>query len=133
MGNLPPGIKQFLKPFDQQDGAFPRIQSAPAMALGSGFFVSAGGYLVTNNHVVQNAKTVTVTMDDGKILDAKVVGTDPKTDLALLKVNQAGDYPFVSFAKHAQGRRLGLRDRQSLRPWRDCDRRHRVGRRPRHW
>ncbi len=88
-----------MKPFDQQDGAFPGIQSVPAMALGSGFFISADGYIVTNNHVVQNAKTVTVTMDDGKILDARVVGTDPKSDLALLKVNQAGDYPFVSFAK----------------------------------
>ena len=66
---------------------------------GSGFFISGDGYIVTNNHVVQNAKTVTVTMDDGKILDAKVVGTDPRTDLALLKVSQPGNYPFVTFAK----------------------------------
>jgi serine protease Do len=90
-----------LKPFGEQGGAFPRIPSAPVMAEGSGFFISADGYIVTNNHVVQNAKTVTVTMDDGKTLDARVVGTDPKTDLALLKVNQAGDYPYVSFAKNA--------------------------------
>jgi serine protease Do len=101
MGNLPPEIQQFLKPFGEQGGAFPRIPSAPVMAEGSGFFISADGYIVTNNHVVQNAKTVTVTMDDGKTLDARVVGTDPKTDLALLKVNQAGDYPYVSFAKNA--------------------------------
>ena len=66
---------------------------------GSGFFVSADGYIVTNNHVVQNAKTVTVTMDNGKTLDAKVVGTDPKTDVAVIKVNEPGDYPFVTFAK----------------------------------
>ncbi len=66
---------------------------------GSGFFISSDGYIVTNNHVVENAKTVTVTMLDGKTLDAKVIGTDPKTDLALIKVNQAGDYPFVTFAK----------------------------------
>ena len=69
------------------------------MGEGSGFFVSADGYIVTNNHVVQNAKTVTVTMDDGKTLDAKVIGTDPKTDLALIKVDEAGDYPFVTLAK----------------------------------
>ena len=69
------------------------------MGEGSGFFVSADGYIVTNNHVVQKAKTVTVTTQDGKTLDAKVVGTDPKTDLALIKVNESGDYPFVAFSK----------------------------------
>ena len=69
------------------------------MGEGSGFFVSADGYIVTNNHVVQKAKTVTVTTQDGKTLDAKVVGTDPKTDLAVIKVNEAGDYPFVAFSK----------------------------------
>ncbi len=100
---------------------------------GSGFFVSADGYIVTNNHVVQNAKTVTVTMQDGKTLDAKVVGTDPKTDLALIKVNEAGDYPFVAFSKEQPPhRRLGRGDRQPLRPWRHRDRGHHLGRRPRH-
>jgi len=69
------------------------------MGEGSGFFISADGYIVTNNHVVDHAKSVTVTTQDGKTLDAKVVGTDPKTDLALLKVNEAGDYPFVAFSK----------------------------------
>ena len=69
------------------------------MGEGSGFFISADGYIVTNNHVVDHAKTVTVTTQDGKTLDAKVVGTDPKTDLALIKVNEAGDYPFVAFSK----------------------------------
>ncbi len=69
------------------------------MGEGSGFFVSADGYIVTNNHVVQKAKTVSVTTQDGKTLDAKVVGTDPKTDLALIKVNESGDYPFVAFSK----------------------------------
>ena len=71
------------------------------MGEGSGFFVSADGYIVTNNHVVQNAKTVTVTTDDGKTLSAKVVGTDPKTDLAVIKVESGGDYPFVTFASQA--------------------------------
>ena len=59
------------------------------------------GYIVTNNHVVQDAKSVTVTMDNGRTLDAKVLGTDPKTDVALLKVEQPGNYPYVSFANEA--------------------------------
>jgi serine protease Do len=70
------------------------------VALGSGFIVSADGYVVTNNHVVEKGgKEVTVTLDSGKELKAKVIGTDPKTDLALLKINEGGDYPYVKFAK----------------------------------
>ena len=68
-----------------------------AQAQGSGFFISADGYVVTNNHVVSNAVKLEVVMDDGRVLDAKVVGTDPRTDLALLKVEGQG-LPFVSFA-----------------------------------
>jgi serine protease Do len=65
---------------------------------GSGFFISADGYAVTNNHVVQNAENVTVTTDDGKTFDAKVIGTDPRTDLALIKV-EGSDFPFVKLAE----------------------------------
>jgi serine protease Do len=67
---------------------------------GSGFFISADGYAVTNNHVVDHAKTVTVTTDDGKIHTANVVGTDPKSDLALIKVD-GGGFPYVKFADQA--------------------------------
>ncbi|HEY5205311.1 MAG TPA: Do family serine endopeptidase, partial [Roseiarcus sp.] len=101
MDNLPPEIQKFFKQF----GGAPNGSGAPQakhpmmMGEGSGFFVSADGYIVTNNHVVDHAKTVTVTTQDGKTLDAKVVGTDPKTDLALIKVNESGDYPFVAFSK----------------------------------
>src|ERR1700690_3961468 len=62
---------------------------------GSGFFISADGYAVTNNHVVQNAEDVTVTTDDGKTYTAKVIGTDARTDLALIKVEGRNDFPFV--------------------------------------
>ena len=65
---------------------------------GSGFFISADGYVVTNNHVVANAGSVEVLMDDGRTLDAKVVGTDQKTDIALLKVTESGEFPYVRFA-----------------------------------
>ena len=55
----------------------------------SGFFITADGYAVTNNHVVDKAKAVEIATDDGKTYDAKVVGTDPRTDLALIKVDGA--------------------------------------------
>jgi serine protease Do len=97
--NLPPEAQKFFRQFGAPNGGQPHAQSRMMMGEGSGFFVSADGYIVTNNHVVQNAKSVTITTDDGKTLDAKVIGTDPKTDLALIKVDQAGDYPFVSLAK----------------------------------
>ena len=61
---------------------------------GSGFFITADGYAVTNNHVVQNAETVQVTTDDGKSYGAKVIGTDPRTDLGLIKVD-GSDFPYV--------------------------------------
>ena len=62
---------------------------------GSGFFISSDGYAVTNFHVVDHAKSVQVTANDGTIYTAKVVGTDPKTDLALLKVGADKTFPFV--------------------------------------
>jgi serine protease Do len=67
---------------------------------GSGFLISADGYAVTNNHVVDHAKTVTVTTDDGRIHNATVVGTDQKSDLALIKVD-GGDFPYVKFSDQA--------------------------------
>ena len=65
---------------------------------GSGFFVSADGYIVTNHHVVDNAITVQIVTEKGSTLDAKVIGTDPKTDLALIKVDGGTDFPFVKLA-----------------------------------
>jgi serine protease Do len=66
---------------------------------GSGFFISADGYAVTNNHVVDKAENVQVTTDDGKIFEAKVIGTDPRSDLALIKVDGRSDFPFVKLAE----------------------------------
>jgi serine protease Do len=68
------------------------------MGEGSGFFISPDGYAVTNNHVVDHAKSVQVTADDGTIYTAKVVGTDQKTDLALIKVDGKNDFSYVKFA-----------------------------------
>jgi serine protease Do len=68
---------------------------------GSGFFISSDGYAVTNNHVVDHASSVQVTTDNGKTYTAKVIGTDPKTDLALIKVDGDGQFPYVKFADQA--------------------------------
>jgi serine protease Do len=68
---------------------------------GSGFFITSDGYAVTNNHVVDHAKSVQITTDDGSIYTAKVVGKDQKTDLALIKVDGKTDFPFVQLANHA--------------------------------
>jgi serine protease Do len=68
---------------------------------GSGFFISPDGYAVTNDHVVDHAKSVQVTTDDGTIYSAKVIGTDPKTDLALIKVDASKEFPYVKFADQA--------------------------------
>jgi len=66
---------------------------------GSGFFISADGFAVTNNHVVDKAETVEVATDDGKTYSAKVIGTDPRTDIALIKVDGRNDFPHVRFAE----------------------------------
>jgi serine protease Do len=79
-------------------GQLPRRQFSTGQ--GSGFFISADGYAVTNNHVVDKAESVEVTTDDGKIHTAKVIGADPRTDLALIKV-EGGGFPFVRLADQA--------------------------------
>jgi len=90
----------FFKKFRGPNGGFngmPR-QHQVITGEGSGFFISPDGYAVTNNHVVDHAKSVQVTTDDGTIYTAKVVGTDPKTDLALIKVDGKKDFSYVKFA-----------------------------------
>ena len=111
MPNFPKGgplekfFRQFGEPGFGERGGPDRQQPRMGMAQGSGFFISSDGYIVTNNHVVEHAKDVTITTAEGKTIPARVVGTDPKTDLALLKVKEGGDYPYVSFA--AQAPRVG--------------------------
>jgi serine protease Do len=70
------------------------------MAQGSGFFISPDGYAVTNDHVVNNADTVEIKTDAGKTYTAKVIGTDEKTDVALIKVEGGSNFPYVKFADH---------------------------------
>jgi serine protease Do len=94
-------MDKFFRQFGFQDlpnGMIQRHQTVTG--VGSGFFISPDGYAVTNNHVVDKAKSVQVTTDDGTIYTAKVIGTDPKTDVALIKVDGKNDFPYVKFADH---------------------------------
>jgi len=95
-------LYRFFKRFGgQMPFEFRETHPHITMAQGSGFFISSDGYIVTNNHVVDHATDVKIVMDDGKILPAKVIGTDKKTDLALLKVKSGSNYPYVQFAAKA--------------------------------
>ena len=81
------------------EGAPPSGPQEPrrSEALGSGFVISADGYIVTNNHVIEGADDIEIEFFAGNSLKAKLVGTDPKTDIALLKVESATPLPFVPF------------------------------------
>jgi serine protease Do len=96
---FPPGspFERFFKRF----GA-PNSQRGHEVVTGqgSGFFITRDGYAVTNNHVVQNADNVQVTADNSKTYTAKVIGTDPRTDLALIKVD-GDNFPFVNLAENS--------------------------------
>lgn len=95
---FPPGST--LDRFSRQFGVPIPDRAAPksGIALGSGFFISGDGYIVTNNHLVANGKRFEVTIDSGKTYEAKVIGTDPQTDLALIKVSASTDFSYVTLA-----------------------------------
>ncbi len=95
-GIVPEGspFEDFFREFrDRQGPSQPRRSSA----LGSGFVISEDGYIVTNNHVIESADEITIEFFSGEELPAEVVGTDPNTDIALLKVESDEPLPFVPF------------------------------------
>ena len=96
-------MERFFRQFGGPDG-LPRNpgregQHGEMMGQGSGFFVSSDGYAVTNNHVVDGADKVEVTTDAGKTYTAKVIGTDPRTDVALIKVEGGSEFPFAKLSE----------------------------------
>ncbi|HEX2114553.1 MAG TPA: trypsin-like peptidase domain-containing protein, partial [Alphaproteobacteria bacterium] len=102
---FPPGspFEEFFRDFfdrQQRPDAPPRR----AQSLGSGFIIDPAGYVVTNNHVIAEADEVKVTLHDNQQLSAKVIGKDPKTDLALLKVESPKPLPFVKFGNSDSAR-----------------------------
>src|SRR5580704_15916403 len=102
--HIAPGdpLERFFKHFGEEGTPHDHhLKPHLTQAQGSGFIISADGYVVTNHHVVENATEVAVTLDDGKTVPATIVGTDKKTDLALLKIKQGGPYQHVDFATAA--------------------------------
>jgi serine protease Do len=94
-------LEKFFRRFGGEEGQqfeFHHNRPHTEMAQGSGFIISPDGYVVTNNHVVDHATEVTITMDDGSTHPAKVIGTDKRTDLALLKIKSSGPFTYVKFA-----------------------------------
>ncbi|HQP03795.1 MAG TPA: trypsin-like peptidase domain-containing protein [Bacteroidales bacterium] len=82
--------------YDYFFGTAPRY-STPVMASGSGVILSSDGYIITNNHVIENAEVIQVVLNDKRLFDAKLIGKDGASDLALLKV-EANDLPFIPYA-----------------------------------
>jgi serine protease Do len=116
MPNLPPGspLERFFRDFrgdgnGDNERAHPRregreFKRARPVAQGSGFFISEDGYVVTNNHVVEGGESFTIVMNNGDELDAKLIGTDPRTDLAVLKVDDSRKFTYVDFADDSKVR-----------------------------
>ncbi|MGD0143929.1 MAG: Do family serine endopeptidase, partial [Rhizomicrobium sp.] len=100
--DLPPDspLQQLFKDYLNQDKNVPRHVTS----LGSGFIIDASGLIVTNNHVIDDAEEITVTLNDGTSLPAKVVGRDEKTDLALVRVKAKSPLPFAHFGDSDRAR-----------------------------
>ncbi len=94
MPNLPGPFGDMLRQFGMRGG---QMRMPEQRAQGSGFIIDPAGYIVTNNHVVDGASEVTVTLTDGTDYKAKVIGRDDKTDLALVKVEAGHPLPYVAF------------------------------------
>jgi serine protease Do len=97
--NLPEDhpLHEFFKRFGEGAPNQPQAPM-PSVAQGSGFFISGDGYIVTNNHVIDGAGDISVTLDSGERVDAEVVGVDSRTDLALIKLKESRDVPYVEFS-----------------------------------
>ena len=89
--------RQHIDPFEYFFGFGGRgYQQQPRVGFGSGVIISTDGYIITNNHVIEGANEIEVTLNDGRQLKAKLIGSDPATDIALLKV-EGKDFPTIPF------------------------------------
>jgi serine protease Do len=91
-------FKQFRQGQPNGQGGRP-AHPHPTMAEGSGFFISPDGYLVTNNHVVEDAENISITLENGDKFPATLIGADARTDVALLKVKASQQFPYVKFSE----------------------------------
>ena len=100
-----PGFEDFMERYQEEREDGDDVIRRPGSALGSGFFITEDGHIVTNNHVIENATEISVQLEDGRELDAELIGKDPQTDLAVIKVKDPGNYQFVKFAESNDLRR----------------------------
>jgi S1-C subfamily serine protease len=126
MPTFPEGspMERFNDFFGRDEDGFRREGS-----LGSGFVISADGYVVTNNHVIEGADEIEVNFANGRVLEAELIGRDQDTDLAVLKVKSRHPPALCQLRRQRRGRsgRLGDRHRQPVRLWRLGLRRHHLG------
>src|SRR5215469_10059356 len=94
-GELGDMMRQFLGP--DADRLLQQQSQRPTHALGSGFIIDPSGYVVTNNHVIDDASDIQITLSDGSTVAAHVVGRDTKTDIALLKIPTSRPLPYLAF------------------------------------
>lgn len=107
MEQLPPGLREFFERFGQNPDMMPRGPEGPQggpqgrpQAQGSGFLISEDGYVVTNHHVIDKAEEISLAFEDGRKVNAKLIGSDARTDLALLKIE--GSETFRSYLQFAR-------------------------------
>lgn len=87
-----------------EDLYFGRRPQRAQVGTGSGVIINADGYIITNNHVINNAKELSVTLNNNKTFSAELIGADPSTDIALLKIDADEDLPFVTFGDSDQAK-----------------------------
>jgi serine protease Do len=95
---VPPGLQDFFDQFEMDPN-----RRLPSEGSGSGFIVSRDGYILTNNHVVADAERVTVALKDRRVFEAKVIGRDPSTDIAVIKI-EGSDFPTLTLGSDEQAR-----------------------------
>jgi serine protease Do len=95
--NIPDPFRELFKQFNQ---GRPLVQKA--MSMGSGFIIDKSGLIVTNNHVIDGAKKIKVKLSDGRSFDARLIGTDPATDVSLIKIQSDKPLPTVEFGNDRQ-------------------------------
>jgi len=117
MPQMPEGMQDYLERFFGDDMAkrfgergqgenrrWRPMPQRPQMGAGSGFIIDADGYVVTNHHVVGNASSIKVMLKDGEEYQAKLIGSDKLTDLALIKIDADRDLPYVAFSKDKEAK-----------------------------
>jgi len=108
-----PEMEPFREFFDRFGQGMKQAPEREVTSLGSGFVIDSKGYVITNNHVIDQADDISVTFPDNMKYKAKLVGRDRKTDLALLKIEAAKDFPFVPMGDSDAMRVMMARNQKS--------------------